>query len=121
MNGVIVKDDIIESGSNTNGSYTKYSNGTMICYKTVTQNNVSFSAWGSWYESAQIDLGSFPQSFKTGTVPIITAQSKNSGGAVANGGILNATASSCGYTRVYRPNDPGAIPITIDIIAIGEW
>lgn len=55
---------IIETGSNTNGSYIKFNDGTMICYgfRTNTITNDRTQVGGMWYTN-QIDLGSFPVSF----------------------------------------------------------
>lgn len=56
--------EISEIGSNLNGKWIKYADGTMIC-----TNNKQFTvnvnvAWGSLYEtSSAIDLGYLPQTF----------------------------------------------------------
>ena len=43
---------IVESGSNDNGSWIKYSDGTMICTKKITFTNVVIDeAWGAAYSS----------------------------------------------------------------------
>ena len=55
---------IIESGSNGNGNYIKFNDGTMICYgfRTNTITNNRTQVGGMWYTN-QIDLGNFPVSF----------------------------------------------------------
>ena len=121
MDGLIVKADIVESGSNANGSYIKYSDGTMICMKEVSAD-VTWSAWATyWQESSSISLGDFPQAFKTGTVPFEIVQSKNSSASMSVSGASSVTATSAGYVRGYRPNNPGTVTAVIDVIAIGKW
>ena len=53
---------IIESGSNANGEYIKFANGTMICQKSVTTNNIT-NAWGTLYQSGSSPVGTFPAAF----------------------------------------------------------
>lgn len=56
---------IEESGSNENGSWIKYSDGTMICYKTVTGTPEStLEAWGNIFY-ANVSCGDWPQTFKS--------------------------------------------------------
>ena len=43
---------IIESGSNSNGSYIKFADGTMICYKEIQVTSNITNSWGNLYESA---------------------------------------------------------------------
>lgn len=95
----------------------KFPSGIMICTKTVTASGVTFTAWGSWYESPLIALGDFPVAFTT--VPIVTASLNNSGMACTIGG-MNPTKTALGNTRVFRPNSVTG-SVTIGIIAIGTW
>ena len=105
----------MNKGSNSNGNYYQIG-AVLICTKTVT-TNVTFSAWGSWYESSLIDLGNFAKAFST--VPIVTMSLNNSGSAASIGGC-NPTKTSIGNTRVFRPNTGGSSnSITIGIIAVG--
>lgn len=61
--------EIIESGSNSNGDYIKYSDGHMECYKTITVTGINITnKWGSLYENgSEILLGNFAQTFKKKT------------------------------------------------------
>ena len=38
-------DALIETGSNANGKYTKFPDGTLICTHTVNSSSSGFSAW----------------------------------------------------------------------------
>ena len=112
--------DITGYGSNANGSYWKFADGTLICAKTVT-DSVTFSAWGSLYESTVISYGNWPVEFKSGTVPFVVVQLKNSGFAGFSTGAGSVTATSAGSGRIIRPNNPGQQNASVDLIAIGRW
>ena len=56
----------VESGSNSEGSWIKYSDGSMICYKTIIATGINVdNPCGNLYEnSSAIQLGNFAQTFK---------------------------------------------------------
>ncbi len=53
---------IVESGSNANGSWVKFSDGTMMQWGRKTLQNVEFAQTGGIYYS-QKQVFSFPQTF----------------------------------------------------------
>jgi hypothetical protein len=115
---IITDGDIVET--NSNGTYVKFASGLMICYKTVTQN-ISYSAWGTLYESSIITLGNFPYPFKTDTTPVVIVNLNNSSSSAMNGAIANITNSNAGTVRVIRPNNPGSTSATVGVVAVGVW
>ena len=55
---------IIESGSNENGNWIKFADGTMICTRIVSVSSVSVSnAWGSMFYYEDTNKYSFAQEF----------------------------------------------------------
>lgn len=74
-------DTIVESGSNSNGEYTKYSDGTMICSKRIIQKNVKLT--NSWYtlfineNDTVVDLGNYAATFIEKPVVNITYMGGN--------------------------------------------
>lgn len=111
----------IESGSNANGNYIKYSDGTMICTKKVSFEvaQSDWVAWGSLYESPSKSLGNFSQAF-VGNIPVINVT--NVGNAAFIERILNVSLTSCGTTNMVRPSVPGTTQsYEIQIIAVGRW
>ena len=57
---------MVESGSNTNGSYIKFSDGTMICRKKVTGTAVIDDSYYGLYktkDNAYFNLGDYPVPF----------------------------------------------------------
>jgi hypothetical protein len=68
----LISKDIVDSGSNANGSYVRFSDGTQICWQSVTVTDQAIdTAYGSLY------LGSrnftFPAAFIA--VPTVTCGS----------------------------------------------
>lgn len=111
---------IIESGSNANGNWIKYADGTMICYKKVEITGLNInSAWGSLYEnSSSISLGNFPQTFVD--VPTITVD-KTSGTGCWIQVNENITSSYAGDCYVVSATSRSGANINFEIIAIGRW
>jgi len=106
--------------TNANGSYWKFPDGTLICAKTVSQV-VTWSAWGTLYESSVMSFGSWAYAFKTGTVPFVITTPKNSPAAAMTAGAGSVTATDAGSGRFIRPNNPGETQMSLDLIAIGRW
>lgn len=108
--------EIIESGSNANGSYIKWSDGTMICFKRVNFGNMSIrNPWGAFYESEQLDIGNYAQPFKeeprTFIMPVNTFFIER---------LSDMNATSFGSFYATRPVETD-IYITVDCLAIGKW
>lgn len=109
---------IVESGSNANGSYIKFSDGTMICYRVtdVIAMNIDV-AWGSLYEGS-VDMGQFPISFVE--TPAISIVPFGSGMLVEQVGA-NATNSSWGLVTAVRPTAVQNVSARFYMTAIGKW
>lgn len=109
---------IVESGSNANGSYIKFSDGTMICSRVtdVITMNINI-AWGSLYEGS-VDMGQFPISFVE--TPAISIVSFSSGMLIEQAGA-NATNSSWGLVTAVRPTAVQNVSARFYLIAIGKW
>lgn len=108
---------IIESGSNSNGNYIKYGDGTMICTKKVSFNNTFTTAWGSMYTTDQISLGNWPVGFTE--VPTVNASIMSNYSAFIQG-IDGCTITAVGSTYLARPVNTNAQGY-ISIMAIGRW
>lgn len=107
---------IIESGSNANGNYIKYADGTMICYKRVNFGNISISnPWGAFYESEELNIGNYAQPFieepRTFVMPVNTFFVERSS---------NMNETSFGSFYAVRPVST-TVYVTVDCIAIGKW
>lgn len=119
---------IIERGSNANGEYIKWADGTMICTKSASTDNVSFSEWYNIYErnpnGPRPQLGSFPATFVD--IPAISISGSMSGplGDWYSMWIVYgrpATRNAFPEITISRPSMVSAMTVTLYGIAIGRW
>ena len=118
---------IVESGSNENGNWIKYNDGTMICTSVKLFENVSVTnSWGNLYETPELSLGNFPQSFISTPEGIncIMINNGNSSGKGSGGFveyIIGTTNTSWGKTAIAKPTSVAKANIGLSLIAIGKW
>lgn len=112
---------IIESGSNANGTYTKFADGTLICIGSVTTPATAFNAslivgWN--LPTAFVDAN-YALHHSTGRV-ISEGSISSAGDIVANGVVTNKGTTSCtigAYTYKYAIVDQ----VVFSLTAIGRW
>ena len=107
-------DTIVESGSNSNGEYAKYSDGTMICSKRIIQKNVKLT--NSWY--TLVDLGNYAAKFIEEPVVNITYMGGNGCWLINNNGH---SASSPGKVQLCTVSSRTIGNCILDITAKGRW
>lgn len=112
---------IMEIGNNGNGTYIKFSNGILICFKKVNYSaNANFTQDGTLYYK-NISVGNFPIKFtETPTINIINEQ-KNSTRRVWLGGTFGVSVSGIQQINIctnWNASDAGG---TLHIQAIGKW
>lgn len=112
---------ITESGSNSNGSYIKYDDGTMICYLNI---RVTDQAINSQYAGTNIYFGTrvwtFPQQFINDNVAVTCGTFRWSTGG-SWGGTAQPSKSEVqlfGYDLFARATGTDCY---ISAIAIGRW
>ena len=107
---------IVESGSNDNGSWVKFADGTMICYGSFDLYLDNFVAWGSLYSQDYENPLNFPQTFTSINACLV----ENSGNAAAF--ISRVAYNTNGITKL-SPARPTASTstYTFSYIAIGKW
>ena len=109
---------IVESGSNDNGSWIKYSDGTMICYKSTGEIDMNITnSWGSLYEG-NISVGNLPAEFIE--TPTIFVTPFGSGMLIEQGGI-DASKTSWGNITGVRPSSVENVKARFHLMAIGKW
>lgn len=127
--------EIIDSGSNDNGSYVKFSDGTMICRKTIpkenfltTQTNVTAVQGISIYRSGAY-LWNFPVAFidtdiqiNVQTVTLLNgtrfAQGRINGGSVTKTGVQIQVLGLEGFLE----NEVGYTNLSaVQVTAFGKW
>ena len=107
---------IIERGSNANGNYTRFADGTQVCQ--ITRVDGSFAISGALvggFASTAIPW-TFPAAFSA-----IPGVSSNPAGGTAFGtmhGSVNVATTDYHYTAV---TSQGAASRTVTLLAIGRW
>ena len=110
---------VVDRGSNSNGTWVKWMDGTMLCYMNKVIGNVDITApWGSMYEtSSQINLGNYPQSFietpSVSIMPMNTFFVEKSNHTTSN--------TSWGGFWPCRPESSSGYYVAVSCIAIGRW
>ena len=113
---------IIESGSNTNGSYVKYSDGTMICHRAIETTMQCNEPWGSLYVGKNTTEYNFPQTFIV--IPQVIVEITPTGNNGCFGGALEKrtiTTNSISGFAIFRGTSASEVAIKITLIAIGKW
>lgn len=116
---------IVESGSNDNGSWIKYSDGTMICRNTFpAQAIINKPAGGNWYYDQPNINKSFPQEF-VGEYPQISIEIVNSPDGGSDWGqihmnYIDLTKISSVVFKDTVSSD-NSKTFNLSYIAIGKW
>ena len=114
---------IVESGSNTNGSWTKWADGTMIINKTVLGTANITNAWGSLYISNDINLGDFPVAFIEKPTVVVSPQTQTGTQYMLTGQGTSGygTETNAGNVALVRPNSRTGVDYRLEVMAKGKW
>ena len=105
-------------GTNANGTYVKFSDGTMICHGRVSISSLAITGpWGSSYLSPALSV-TFPATFVEAP-PAITANMENTTGDIAT--WYNVLASTISFDGYFGSAVPRTFPCTLSWMAIGRW
>ena len=108
---------ITESGTNSNGSYIKFDDGTMICYSTRVCSTPPDSPHGVLY-GTESEQWTFPSRFIS--VPSVFINEVKGAGSCW-GALGGSEATTIGTSfRLYRATNSNLIP-TAGLFAIGRW
>jgi hypothetical protein len=109
---------VIERGSNANGAYVKWADGTLICTHTKAGTLGPTTLIGSMYVTNGDETWEYPSAFAS-SAPVLSAQ-------VVSGLVFSWVGLGAGATmtefnyRVFSPTSSSAIP-GVALIAIGRW
>lgn len=106
---------IVERGSNANGEYTKYADGTMECWLTRTDTTAISTVLGSGVRSGGLSWV-FPQPFISAPTCHATPGATSCTGAAASASAGNA--ASYVYTA---PASQASTTLTVNLSAKGRW
>jgi len=119
QSGGIPTGAIFERGSNANGEWTKFADGTMICRGLKDLGTQSFIAVGNVFYTGAFSGMSFPQVFSSPPETCV--------GIISSGGLAWASQGSAFPTTTATPGffilNPAASSISVTAIwtAIGRW
>ena len=114
----------IESGSNANGNWIKYSDGTMICYREVTGSKNINTQWGSSLYYADITTEyTFAQEFISPPSVQLTVSPTSSTTFWQGYGdeVPIVTTTSYKNFALIRPTSVSGVGYRVKIFAIGKW
>lgn len=114
-----VVETAVSSGSNSNGKWVRFIDGTQICTKSMSFI-VSFpNAFGSWYETQNyVSFGDWPVPFINDDI-VINATVANRTCVVE--ALKSYSATSAGNSWLMRPTNVANQDTRINLIAIGRW
>lgn len=114
--GIVSSGAIFETGSNANGNYIRFADGTQICFGLVTRTCDVTNLHGSVYYGYSASIG-FPSTFTTS--PAFLCQSYSTGVITWDGagGATSAVGSPLMISPVSRP----ARSFSCNYLAIGKW
>lgn len=113
---------IVESGSNDNGIWIKYSDGTMVCRRTFSITLDCRQQWGNLYVATYENIINFPQEFIE--TPFVIRDLLTSSSAscwLINYSIPNITTKTYRYFAIARATPSDSVPIQLNLLAIGKW
>ena len=113
--------DIYDSGSNANGAWIRFADGTMIQTKTISTGNfTSLAAWGNLYYR-DYDMGNWGTPFTTLYSAIPTVSGAESKQITANLGDVSNTSAGATF-RLLRPTSTNVnFTFTLTVTGIGKW
>ena len=110
---------LMESGSNGNGRYSKYADGTMICTRTVAINQaINFAAGPIFY--SQVAAQAYAASF-VGAVPTVEFLLEDTIGLSWPAAGTAGTLTACPLINMMAPISRTSASYTLYITAIGRW
>ena len=125
-NLVTAINSVVESGSNNNGSWIKFADGTMICRFTQIINVAVTNAWGSLY-GGKFSVHDYPQEFidiPEASITLVANNDGNYGGWIGNNGgtdDIRPTKKNIGEFVMLRPTTTSNGYYKVQVIAVGKW
>lgn len=109
---------IVESGSNNDGKWIKYSDGRLITMHKVTRTLARTSTWGNMYESTtQADLGNYPMAFKDIPFVYVTLHEVNA----SLEAVQFSSVNNAGKVYILAPTSSESADYVFHVLAIGRW
>lgn len=113
---------IVESGSNDYGKWIKYSDGTMICTRSIEKQIPCNKSWGSLFYGFDSDAYNFAQEFITPPLLYLFAYQRLSSSFWLSN-YYNTIITTTGWRNyaIMRPTSAENVAYTLNVLAIGRW
>lgn len=110
---------IIERGSNANGEFVKYKDGTLICWRNDTTTVAMTSAYGSIFNGPTFPSVNYPHAFTS--MPTVTQTVYGASGVTWL--ASNGTPSLTQWVGMFPLSavSQASVTLTINRLAIGRW
>jgi hypothetical protein len=118
LSGGVPSGAIIEQGSNANGSFTKFADGTMICRGISPTALLVNTAGGNVFHSGANFTFTFPVTF-VGGVPCVSVNAITSGSYYCWGCVEGSTTMAAVLARVVSP--VSGTSAYLCYTAVGRW
>lgn len=118
---------VIESGSNANGTYTRFADGTQICTipKLTLLRAAGHNMRETWFYPVAFADGSTPTVIHTADLTSATGYATSSGERIYWGVASTYTLTNRALIDLYRTNGAPEIPQDATIVtscqAVGRW
>ena len=107
----------IEKGTNANGTYIKFPDGTMICHNRVALNSINMqSPWGGLFISAKFPT-TFPATFFAAPVVSVTMENLTGDGAI----WMNESSDVGSFNGRFVRGAALTFTGTMGWMAVGRW
>ena len=106
---------VIENGANANGLFTRWADGTLVCYRDLSMGLTNVGLGSIWQTAAA--SGSWPATFVS--APYVSAQVANASGATCWAGSVTKTTT--GYSALTAISVINTASCNMDLIAVGRW
>lgn len=116
--------EIIDSGSNSNGKWIKFGDGTMICWNKIyaTGNQLGFTTnYGSIYYPDTAITWTYPISFYSSPRVELTSRFQGGVGGGVNLSSEPGTISSTFYMYYSKSFTFSSNQVSVECFAIGKW
>ncbi|HHQ4476791.1 TPA: prophage tail fiber N-terminal domain-containing protein [Aeromonas veronii] len=107
-----------KSGSNVNGSWIKYRDGTMICTMSNAVSGLTGSAYGAVYWNSQTRID-YPEEFVN--IPVVTTDSSEASSIISWCTPYTSSRVDTGVIILSSVNIEQSHLFRIEVTAIGRW
>lgn len=107
--------NVVESGSNVNGTWVRFADGTQICTFTTAATTATTAQGNGWMSAPSV--WTFPAAFASGSEPVFNGMPNTGNGVMTQNGP--PTPTSVSWSRMAFYND--ATGRASRLMAIGRW